>query len=170
MRHARGPNGTDVLLPLRLVGFTFRRARPDAAAAISALALRSKAHWGYDEEFLAACQAELTWSCDDIASRHCVVAERDGELCGFFILAGTGEHGQLTDMFVEPRLIGTGLGGDLMRLALQQARDLGYATLGIDADPNATGFYEHFGGRLVSQTPSGSIVGRMLPHLEIQLS
>ena len=149
--------------------YLFRRARPDEADAISALAQRSKAHWGYDEEFLSACRAELTWSGDDIADRHCVVAERAGELCGFFVLAGTDERGDLTDMFVEPRLIGTGLGGDLMRPALRHARNLGYATLGIDADPHAVGFYEHFGACVVSQTPSGSIPGRTLPHLEIRV-
>jgi len=158
------------LIALWLVNYTFRRARPDEADALSALALRSKAHWGYDQEFIAACQTELTWSCEDIASRHCIVAEHAGDLCGFFVLTGAGEHGDLTDMFVEPRLIGAGLGGDLMRLALQHARDLGYATLGIDADPNAAGFYQHFGASLVSQTPSGSIPGRMLPHLEIPLT
>ena len=147
----------------------FRPARPDEAAAISALALRSKAHWGYAEAFLAACQDELTWTADDVAARHVIVAERDGEMAGFFILAGDGPMGDLTDMFVDPRFIGTGMGGELMRVALRHARDRGYTTLGIDADPNAAAFYEHFGARRISQVPSASIPGRMLPHLEIQL-
>ena len=47
---------------------TLRAARPEEAAAISALALRSKAHWGYDEAFLAACRAELTWTAAQCGS------------------------------------------------------------------------------------------------------
>ena len=33
---------------------TIRRARPDEADALTALATRAKAHWGYDAEFMAA--------------------------------------------------------------------------------------------------------------------
>ena len=39
---------------------TIRRARPDEAALLSALALRSKAYWGYDTAFIEACVAALT--------------------------------------------------------------------------------------------------------------
>ena len=35
-----------------------RPARPDEAEALTALVLRSKAHWGYDEAFTAACRDE----------------------------------------------------------------------------------------------------------------
>ena len=48
---------------------TVRAARPAEAEAISALALRSKAHWGYDPAFLEACREDLTidpaW-CDGV--------------------------------------------------------------------------------------------------------
>ena len=37
-----------------------RPARPEEAAALSDLALRAKAHWGYDNAFLKAYRAELT--------------------------------------------------------------------------------------------------------------
>ena len=36
-----------------------RPARPEEAGAISALALRSKGHWGYDPAFLEACREDL---------------------------------------------------------------------------------------------------------------
>ncbi len=36
-----------------------RAARPDEAEALSGLTMRSKAYWGYDEEFLAACRNDL---------------------------------------------------------------------------------------------------------------
>ena len=66
-----------------------RAARPAEAAAISALALRSKAHWGYDPAFLEACRDDLTirpeW-CDGV---RLVVAEQDGVLLGYARVAGS---------------------------------------------------------------------------------
>ena len=37
-----------------------RPAVPAEAGEISAMALRSKGHWGYDAAFLEACRADLT--------------------------------------------------------------------------------------------------------------
>ena len=37
-----------------------RLARRDDLAALTALAIRSKAHWGYDDAFMTACVDELT--------------------------------------------------------------------------------------------------------------
>ena len=34
---------------------------PNEAVYLSALALRSKAHWGYSKEFLKSCENELTY-------------------------------------------------------------------------------------------------------------
>lgn len=76
-------------------GAVLRPAGPDEAAAISALALRSKAHWGYDEAFLAACRDDLTidpsW-CDGV---RLVVAEADGTLLGYCRVAGPPPVGEL---------------------------------------------------------------------------
>jgi hypothetical protein len=44
-----------------------RPARPGEAAALSALAMRSKAHWGYDQEFLEAVRPVLTFTEADLA-------------------------------------------------------------------------------------------------------
>ncbi len=38
------------------VDWTIRAARPGEADALSALCLRSKAHWGYDDDFLERCR------------------------------------------------------------------------------------------------------------------
>lgn len=39
-----------------------RPARDTELDALTALVLRSKAHWGYSDEFMRACAAELTVS------------------------------------------------------------------------------------------------------------
>jgi len=146
---------------------TLRPAVPAEAGALSRLALRSKGHWGYDEEFLAACRAELTLRPEQCDGVHIVVAERGGILLGFHRLAGEPPVAELADLFVDPDAIGQGVGALLLADAVGRARALGISRLLIDADPHAEGFYAHLGARRIGSVASGSVPGRELPRLEL---
>lgn len=141
---------------------SIRPARPGDASSLSDLALRSKAHWGYDAEFLESCRAELTLKDAELAERRTAVAERDGSVVGFTTLEGMPPRGVLGMMFVDPRAIGQGVGRLLFQHAVETAGALGFTRFTIDADPNAEPFYEAMGGVSVSRVPSGSIPGRTL--------
>ena len=144
-----------------------RVARPDDAAALSDLALRSKGHWGYSAEFLEACRAELTIRPAQIPD--VVVAEVDGVVAGFRLLVADGDVAELHALFVDPPFIGSGIGGVLLTEVLATARAHGIRLIGLDADPGAEAFYARFGARTTGRTPSGSIPGRTLPHMEFDL-
>ncbi|MGY0024063.1 N-acetyltransferase family protein [Streptomyces sp. cg35] len=147
-----------------------RAGRPDEAERLSALALRSKAHWGYDADFMAACVAELTLGADEVAERRTVVAEdRDGRVLGFATLEGRPPRGELGLMFVDPDAMGCGVGRLLFDQVRATARAAGFARFGWAADPNAVPFYEAMGGRRVGTIPSGSVPGRVLPLMEADL-
>ncbi|GAA1507124.1 GNAT family N-acetyltransferase [Nocardioides humi] len=147
-----------------------RPARPGEAAALTELALRSKGHWGYDDGFLEACRDELTMRDDELAARRTVVAELpDGRIAGFRTLEGEPPTGVLGMMFVDPDLIGHGVGRALVTHLVEEARAAGFTLLTIDADPNAEAFYRAAGAVRVGATPSGSIPGRVLPLLELRL-
>lgn len=146
-----------------------RVALPAEAGAVSELALRSKAHWGYDAAFLEACRDELTYTAADCRSGRLVVAERAGRLAGFYLLGECAPEGELMALFVDPPSIGTGLGRILMEAAMQHARHLGCAALTLDADPGAESFYARFGFRRIGTSASGSIPGRQLPRMRIEL-
>lgn len=146
-----------------------RPARPGEAAALSALALRSKGHWGYDAAFLEACRAELTLRDDELAARRTLVAELDGAVAGFGTLEGAPPYGELGMLFVDPGAIGRGLGGALLAALVTAARDEGFARLAIDADPYAEAFYLAHGALRVGEVVSGSVPGRVLPQLELEL-
>jgi GNAT superfamily N-acetyltransferase len=146
---------------------TLRPAVPVEAHALSHLALRSKAHWGYDDEFLAACREELTLQPEQCDGVHVVVAECGATLLGFYRLTGESPVAELADLFVDPDAIGRGLGGTLVADAVHRAGTLGISRLVIDADPHAEGFYARMGARRVGKVPSGSIAGRELPRLEL---
>jgi len=149
---------------------SFRPAQQDEAPQLTALALRSKGHWGYDQEFLAACRLELTVDATECDGVHIICGERAGQIVGYYQLAGDPPTGELVDMFVDPSAIGHGTGKELLRHALGQARQLGYERLTIDADPHAEAFYLHAGARRVGDVASGSVPNRTLPRVELSIS
>ncbi|MEV5610339.1 GNAT family N-acetyltransferase [Streptomyces sp. NPDC052225] len=146
-----------------------RPARPEEAPELTALALRSKAHWGYDEAFMAACVAELTLTPEDIAPRRTAVAESPdgGRILGLATLEGEPPRGELGLMFVAPEAMGLGVGRLLFEHVRTAAAAEGFTTIRWAADPNAVPFYEAMGGRHTGTIPSGSIPGRTLPLMEL---
>ncbi|MFI6101449.1 GNAT family N-acetyltransferase [Lentzea sp. NPDC051213] len=145
-----------------------RRARPDDAGVVSEVAQAAKAHWGYDEEFLAAVRDELTYTADDVVRRHIVVAEADGAVIGFYSLDGEPPAGELGNLWVRPDHIGTGLGRLLFEHAMTTAAAAGHEHLDVDSDPYAEGFYLRMGAERIGESPSGSIPGRMVPKLRVR--
>ena len=61
-----------------------RKPQPGEAAALSELALRSKAHWGYDADFLRDCREELTVQPRQIAKSMIRLAEDRAGIGGFY--------------------------------------------------------------------------------------
>ena len=147
-----------------------RDARAEDAGELTELALRSKAHWGYDAEFIEACRPELTVSRDRVLEETIRVAEREGSIVGFASVRGSDAGWELLDLFVEPEHIGSGVGRALWDDAVSIARLGNGLTLRIEADPNAEPWYRRRGAVTVGEIPSGSIPGRTLPLLEYDLS
>jgi GNAT superfamily N-acetyltransferase len=146
-----------------------RPALATEADILSDLALRSKAHWGYDAEFLDACEDELTVDAGEVARRRVTVAHRDGRILGFTTLEGEPPTGVLGMMFVDPQAIGQGIGRVLFQHTIAAGRELGFARLTIDADPNAEPFYRAMGAVRIGNVPSGSIAGRVLPQMVVTI-
>lgn len=141
---------------------------PDVAElpGLADLCLRSKAVWGYDADFMAACRAELTFHRDDLSSSRIGVAERAATIVGVVQVKMIGEGvADLAKLFVEPAALRTGVGKLLFDWATDAARSMGASRLVIDADPDAAPFYRRLGARDAGLAPSGSIAGRMIPRL-----
>jgi len=146
-----------------------RNALQDELSSLSALCLRSKAHWGYDEAFITACRAELTLHPDELDTTSLRVAERDAAVAGLAQVKVVGPDAELLKLFIEPALLGSGIGRLLFEWATAKARDLGATRMTIDADPGAAPFYERMGAHHAGFAPSESIPGRMLPRMLMQL-
>ena len=148
-----------------------RPAMPEEAHDLSSLAFRSKAYWGYDDAFMAACRNELTVSPEAICRNPTFVIEGDGQALGFYMLNPVeNNNAELDYLFVEPDAIDHGYGGKLLEHAKGVAAAGGYSHMIVQSDPNAEPFYRRAGGELVGNKPSASIPGRLLPVLMIDLA
>ena len=216
-----------------MTNFAIRTARPDDAEQLSILAQRSKAHWGYDEEFLSAFRSELTIRPQDVVRRRTQVAvaavgtagaasgvqdaprgsasgedvpgrtgsteltwptgrtptdpaepnfgqadpaeqifgqtEPEERIIGFVTLEGEPPAGELGMLFVDPDVIGQGVGTGLFKHLSALATQLGFHRLTIASDPFAEPFYLARGAVRIGAVPSGSIPGRSLPLLAVAL-
>ncbi len=145
-----------------------REASLQEAPTLTQIALEAKRHWGYPEHWIQHWQADLTISSDFIGNNAVYVAERAGEIIGFYALVVRHDKAELEHMWVAPGHIGTGVGKELFVHAMQKAAGENASVVEISADPNAEGFYERMGARRVGEEVS-EIDGqsRVLPRLEV---
>ena len=108
------------------------------------LTFESKAHWGYDQDFVRGWAEGLSFESE----QERWVAEVDGMIVAWTALIPPADGvSVLDDLWVDPAWLGRGIGGWLFRLAAERARELGARRLEWGAEPNAVGFYEKLGGR-----------------------
>jgi len=156
-------------------GRTLRLAQTAECGSLSALALRSKAYWGYDPIFLQACRDELTVRPAAAAAGRVVVLVEEDTPLGFYALSpgDRRDEAEISLLFVEPAVIGRGIGRALWDHAVSKARAEGLARLKILSDPFALGFYRAVGATLSGKirstvrAPDGS--ERCLPVLHYEL-
>lgn len=148
-----------------MASFAIRAARAEEAPALTDLAMRAKASWGYDDEFMEACRTELTITPETLSAWRFWVAEADGQLAGMIALSDAGDHAQLEDFFVAPEAQGYGIGKALMSALQDECRVRGHVRIEVDADPNAEVIYARLGFHRIGRSPSGSIPGRWLPRM-----
>src|SRR5215510_11802186 len=86
----------------RLREVVIREGRPDEAEELTELILRSKAYWGYSDEFMARVRTELVLRADQVVAHRTLVSEVDGRAAGVATVTGTPPHGELDLLFVDP--------------------------------------------------------------------
>jgi uncharacterized protein len=147
-----------------------RKARPEEAALLSALALESKAHWGYSADALEKWRTELTITAEDILQHPTYVAEAGGRAIGFYMLQGTTPLQTLEHLWVQPRVLRRGVGTRLINHALALAGEGGVRSFSVVADPYAAGFYERHGGVRTASVaaPLPGMPDRVLPVYEFR--
>jgi GNAT superfamily N-acetyltransferase len=149
-----------------------RPARPDEVDDLSALCLRAKAHWGYDQAFLAQCRDALTVDPTAIRGGDVFVAADGADRpVGLHQIGGIrGTVIELVLLYVEPTHHRRGIGRTLLAHAAALAHERRAATLSIVADPHAADFYRAQGAVPAGEASSNAIPGRMLPVFHLALT
>ena len=124
-----------------------RRATPGDAEALTRIAFGAKMYWGYPERWIGLWSESLTISPEFVESNEVYAAVADGEPCAFYALVGKGRKLELEHLWVSPAWIGSGAGRLLFEHAMRRAASRGARVVGIEADPNAEGFYLKMGAK-----------------------
>jgi N-acetylglutamate synthase-like GNAT family acetyltransferase len=138
-------------------------AREGSLAAINALVARSKAHWSWPEGYLERSLPLHTLAPTYLRHNYCFeVLGADGELLAFFAVVASDERVVLDNLWVEPELIGRGIGRSACEYIVRLAREHGWRKLWVLPDPPAEGFYRKTGfvdtgERVPSRIPEGPV-------------
>jgi GNAT superfamily N-acetyltransferase len=149
--------------------FRVRRAAPADGERLREVMAASKAHWGYERTRVDDWARGEDFSAARFGKREIYAAEVDGRLVAWFSLTpSTAGTCHLDDLWVEPSSIGRGVGRRLFEEASARARESNCSALEWDTDPNAQGFYERMGARVVGEVTSSW--GRQLPVMRLELA
>ncbi len=136
---------------------------------LNALCFRSKAHWGYDEDFMEACRPVLQVDRDALSDGRVQIAHIDGAVAGVAQFSVERSRAELDLLFVEPNLMGSGAGRALFDWACGAALKRHAVSMTILSDPGARAFYENMGAVYEEDAPSDAVPGRTLPRLRKDL-
>jgi GNAT superfamily N-acetyltransferase len=146
-----------------------RPAIAEEAPLLTALALRSKRLWGYDDDFMRNASSDLEIVPESFLTRQYFVLESESTMQGFYSLEPLHDGVELTHLFVVPEGVRHGFGRLLWDHAVNTARRAGYRRMKITSDPNAEGFYIAMGAVPIGAVESPVVPGRKLPVLEFRL-
>lgn len=144
---------------------TIRHALPTEAETLTQISFASKRFWNYPESYFLTWKEELTITPEYIVKNQVLVAERSGNLLGYYSLVDIDQDYQsgnlfipkghwLEHLFVLPEAMGQGIGRRLTQHAIDHCIGMGWDSLFILADPNARGFYDKMGAIYLRETPS----------------
>ncbi|MGE0358853.1 MAG: GNAT family N-acetyltransferase [Burkholderiales bacterium] len=131
-----------------------REAAVSEAESLSALALESKAHWGYSSKTIESWKDQLRISPADVASKPTFVGDISGDIAGFYSLAPSEHAWELDNVWVAPQYMHRGIGRALLNHALKVAFRAGASSVVVDADPNAEAFYLSCGATRSGEVPA----------------
>ncbi|MFC0212987.1 GNAT family N-acetyltransferase [Paenibacillus chartarius] len=154
-----------------MMGANIRPAQTEEATILSDIAIRSKAYWGYDPEYMECAKKDLSISEENILDNWIFVIEAENTIRGFYELReNSKQEAELFWLFVDPTSIGAGYGKKLMKHAIQLAMNNNFIHIRIKSDPNAEGFYKGFGAIVVGESPSTVRPDMKLPVMSLRIT
>lgn len=151
--------------------YVVRNVDPADSKALTALAHRSKAHWGYPPEWITSWTADLILTPEYLRAHPGFVATNDGVPVGVCMLEIDGADAQVAHLWIAPEHHGRGIGRQLVERALAVARREALTRVRVVSDPFAEPFYLRLGARRIGEIPAPmpGAQDRVLPLVEFSL-
>jgi len=146
-----------------------RPARDSDADALTELAARSEAYWGYDEAFMARFRELYRITPEYLAANPTFILERGEAPVGFFSILPLESPVELEYFYVAPEEIGKGVGRLLWNHLCRYCAETGISVAEWVTSPPAEAFYLRMGALRCGQVTS-TINGRLLPRLTFDFS
>ncbi len=141
------------------------RAKIKDAMALTHLAIRSEAYWGYDDAFMEKFKAIYHVS-EDFIENHPTYMMMEGEkIVGFYGILLDEREISLEYFFIEPQYIGQGYGKIMWEHLIGECEMLGIKAFTLVTSPQAKDFYIKRGAKLCGEVDSLVIEGRKVPKL-----
>jgi ribosomal protein S18 acetylase RimI-like enzyme len=121
------------------------RAKPEQTEALTKIALAAKHYWGYPERWMEIWKPQLTFRPEYFEENESWVAEINDVPIAFYTFLEKNGIAWIENLWIQPDLIGRGVGKRLFLHAVELSRQRGLKTIQLEADPNAVGFYEKMG-------------------------
>ena len=144
-----------------------RQAVSDEGERLREIEIESKAHWGYDEEYMSRFARVISMSPEYVRKHDVWVLETAGDIAGFYGLIHRENRCELDHLWLLPRFIGSGFGRIMFEHAVRRAVEAGANRLEWEAEPNSLGFYRRMGARQVRETQSA--LGHTVPIMALDL-
>ncbi len=141
-----------------------RRARPEEAETLSALAVDSEAYWGYAPEYMERFKTIYRVTAGFMKENPVYLLLEEGRVQGFYGLL-LGEEPALEYFYIARERIGRGYGTLLWKHLVEKCRELGIRELVIIAAPEAAGFYKRMGAVAAGELESRVLAGRKVVRL-----
>lgn len=147
-----------------------RKALPEEIDSLNQFIRRSKAVWGYSEEFLDEYIRRWGITSESLTKKSIKILEEDnGIMQGIFCLsAGKRKKIALDFFFVNPKYLKTGIGRKMWGLLDEYARAKKWKGFEIISDPNAEKFFQRMGA--VTTHTVESLPGVVFPVLKYELT
>jgi N-acetylglutamate synthase-like GNAT family acetyltransferase len=144
---------------------SIRRAKVDEAEALTNIAIKSEAYWGYDDEYMEKFKSVYKVTEEFLNNNPTFVIEKDGDITGFYGVLTEDYETSLEYFFIEPKYIGHGYGKLLWKHLIENCKNLGLKEFSIITSPQAKDFYVKMGAILCGEVESLFKKGRMIPLL-----
>lgn len=141
-----------------------REAKMDEADLLAHITDVSEASWGFDEDYMTHFRAHYTVTSAYIQEHPVFCHIGENGVDGFYGLTVLTEEKAVLDyLYVIPEAMGRGIGRTLFRHMIAYLAEQGIKRVKWVTSPEANPFYAAMGARVVGETESIVVKGRIIP-------